>query len=647
MNTQQMITRAPLYLLAWCTLAVTPTFAQTFTHVPLFTFDGDSLGDQFGSSVSGAGDVDGDGFADVIVGAVLDDNNGESSGSARVFSGVDGSVVYNLNGDSANDFFGNSVSGAGDVNGDGFDDLIVGAPGIFFNDGANRGGARVLSGSDGSALFSFFGDSANDFFGISVSGAGDVNGDGIADLVVGAAGDDRSGSTRVLSGSDGSVLLAFDGNSISDSFGEAVSGAGDVNGDGFDDLIVGGLDNDPNSPVSGTVRVISGSDGGTLYTFDGDSVGDFFGDSVSGAGDVNNDGFDDLIVGARGDDNNGSASGSARIFSGVDGSVLYIFNGDSVNDSFGISVSGAGDVNGDGFADLIVGVAGDDDNGINSGSARVFSGSDGSVLYTFSGDSVDDLFGISVGGAGDVNGDGLADFIVGARNGGANNGGYARLFVSHAQESIILVDYTISTTAQEFFAFEGLGTLSDNGYQITLPPTNGSNFGLVNDTLITEGVFIDENSQFLVEATVGEFNDGDFVLAIREDSRSGEFFTITVPAADLADDGRSIVNMRDFFFVGDATDGIPNGTISSPDLQSPFDSGRAVDITIQRITAINTTALMILGDADENRIVDFADIPRFIEILIDGSFLEQVDINRDDDVNFLDIPLFIEILVGQ
>ena len=126
MNTQQMITRAPLYLLAWCTLAVTPTFAQTFTHVPLFTFDGDSLGDQFGSSVSGAGDVDGDGFADVIVGAVLDDNNGESSGSARVFSGVDGSVVYNLNGDSANDFFGNSVSGAGDVNGDGFDDLIVG-----------------------------------------------------------------------------------------------------------------------------------------------------------------------------------------------------------------------------------------------------------------------------------------------------------------------------------------------------------------------------------------------------------------------------------------------------------------------------------------------------------------------------------------
>ena len=241
MNTQQMITRAPLYLLAWCTLAVTPTFAQTFTHVPLFTFDGDSLGDQFGSSVSGAGDVDGDGFADVIVGAVLDDNNGESSGSARVFSGVDGSVVYNLNGDSANDFFGNSVSGAGDVNGDGFDDLIVGATVSVQTIRVEY--ARVFSGADGSILYTFFGDSLRDLFGSSVSGPGDVNGDGFDDLIVGAPrADDNgldSGSARVFSGADGSILYNFDGDSSNNSFGESVSDVGDVNGDGFDDFIVG------------------------------------------------------------------------------------------------------------------------------------------------------------------------------------------------------------------------------------------------------------------------------------------------------------------------------------------------------------------------------------------------------------------------
>ena len=108
------------------------------------------------------------------------------------------------------------------------------------------------------------------------------------------------------------------------------------------------------------------------YTFDGDSMSDWFGYSVSNAGDVNGDGFSDLIVGARFDDNNGSDSGSARVLSGVDGAILHTFDGDSGFDFFGFSVSNAGDVNGDGFADLIVGARFDDNNGSNSGSARVF-----------------------------------------------------------------------------------------------------------------------------------------------------------------------------------------------------------------------------------------------------------------------------------
>ena len=229
---------------------------------------------------------------------------------------------------------------------------------------------------------------------------------------------------------DGSVLYDFDGDSEGDRFGQSVSGAGDVNGDGFDDLIVGALWDDNNGSNSGSARVFSGVDGTVLYNFDGDSEDDRFGGSVSGAGDVNGDGFADLIVGASFDDNNGIDSGSARVFSGADGSVLYTFNGDSTNDYLGGSVSSAGDVNGDGFADLIVGAIGIRNNGFNSGSARVFSGADGSILYSFDGDSVDDVFGTSVSSAGDVNGDGIADLIVGAQNNGANEGGYARLFVS-------------------------------------------------------------------------------------------------------------------------------------------------------------------------------------------------------------------------
>ena len=111
-------------------------------------------------------------------------------------------------------------------------------------------------------------------------------------------------------------------------------------------------------------------------TFNGDSEFDQLGYSVSGAGDVNGDGYADLIVGANADDNNGTDSGSARVFSGLDGSILYTFSGDSEFVQLGRSVSGAGDVNGDGFADLIVGARDDDNNGSRSGSARVILSSD-------------------------------------------------------------------------------------------------------------------------------------------------------------------------------------------------------------------------------------------------------------------------------
>ena len=404
-----------------------PLAAQTITHVPLFTFDGDLFQDQLGNSVSGIGDINGDGFADLVVGAPQDDDV-TNSGRARVFSGSDGRVLYNFVGESG-DLFGNSVSGAGDVNGDGIDDFIIGAP-RFSRVGGN-GSARVLSGSDGSVLHIFNGDDESDGFGGSVGGAGDVNGDGRADLIVGATGDDNngdaSGSARVLSGIDGSVLYNFNGDNENDFFGNSVSGAGDVNGDGTPDMIVGARLDDNNGSGSGSARVFSGIDGSVLYNFDGDNEGDRFGTSVSGAGDVNADGFADLIVGAP-SVSSSNGRGYARVLSGSDGSVLYNFNGGS-GDLFGISVSGAGDVNADGFADLIVGAIHDDNNGINSGNVRILSGIDGRALYSFNGNEFDN-FGRSVSGAGDVNGDGIDDFVAGARGGGANDGGFARVFVS-------------------------------------------------------------------------------------------------------------------------------------------------------------------------------------------------------------------------
>ena len=430
-----MTTRVRLVLPAVALGLLAPA---SFGQSVLYKFGGNLVGENLGRSVSGTGDVNADGFDDVIVGSIEYDSDIKLLGRAQVFSGKDGSVLYTFDGESENNWFAKSVSGAGDVNGDGFPDLIVGAPfatkiwpplppkHFGGKPGDLYGSATVFSGKDGSTLHSFYGDRFLGHFGRSVSDAGDTDGDGFDDVIVGSPrwriGDgmgqsnEKPGRARVFSGKDGSALLTFFGDSFDSLFGASVSGAGDVNGDRYADVIVGANGDNNNGPYSGSARVFSGVDGSVLYTFLGDSAGDNFGFSVSRAGDVDGDGFDDVIVGAVGDEPNGARSGSARVFSGLDGSILYTFEGDSAGDRFGFSVSGAGDLNGDGFADLIVGARQDDNNGTDSGSVRVLSGKGGSVLYSIEGQSEGDFFGESVSGAGDVNGDGIPDLIVGAPN---------------------------------------------------------------------------------------------------------------------------------------------------------------------------------------------------------------------------------------
>lgn len=407
------------------TPAITVDAQSAVTFVDAFTFHGDSADDLLGFSVSGAGDVNGDGFIDFVAGAMGSHIDGSYSGLALVYSGSNGSVLHRVNGVPGKRL-GYSVSGVGDLNSDGFDDLIIGSREILGGD--TPGFARVVSGADGSNLFTLNGTNNGDNFGVSVSGTGDLNGDGINDLIVGS--DRNLGSVQVRSGADGATLYTFTGDSLGDQFGSSVSDAGDVNGDGISDLIVGAFGDDNNGSFSGSARVLSGQDGAVLHDFSGDSAGDQLGNSVSGAGDVNGDGFDDLIVGALGDDNNGVDSGTARVFSGLDGSVLHTFSGVTAGDFFGRSVSSAGDVDGDGFDDVIVGSDFDSGNGLNSGTAFLYSGNDGMLLHTFIGDQSGDRFGISIDNLGDINGDGVSDFVVGAAFGGLNDGGYARVFVS-------------------------------------------------------------------------------------------------------------------------------------------------------------------------------------------------------------------------
>jgi hypothetical protein len=475
-----------------------PPCLPAFSELDLGSLDGSNgfalVGAQSGIaggfSVSTAGDVNGDGFDDLIIGAPGTSYGrspfgsvGYESGSAYVVFGhgdgfpatidlgaLDGSNGFRLDG-YAYYIAGTSVDTAGDINGDGFDDLLIGAPTIF--DGA-PGAAYVVFGQaaafaatidlttlDGSNGFRFVNGTE---LGESVAAAGDVNGDGFNDIIVGAPGADATpgnayvlfghaggfGSTVDLSALNGTNGFRIDGAGPYDNLGYAVSGAGDINGDGFDDLVIGVGNASVNGLSSGATYVLFGHgdgfpasinvaalDGANGFRLDGAAAGDSVGDTVSSTGDVNGDGIDDIIIGSF------AANASYVVFGHTGGfdatmdlSALDGSNGFRLDGSGPLVVSDAGDINGDGFADLLVGASLNDTKGIDAGAAYVIFGHadgfaasidltalDGTDGFRLDGATAGDGAGQSVSAAGDVNADGFGDLLVGAPE--ASPGGVA------------------------------------------------------------------------------------------------------------------------------------------------------------------------------------------------------------------------------
>ncbi|MCU0725229.1 MAG: integrin alpha [Planctomycetes bacterium] len=405
-------------------------------HLRSRTFNGSATDEALGWFVAPAGDVDADGSPDVIASA-------RGAEHVKVYSGADGSVLYTRTGASSGDAFGFVVAGAGDVNGDGHDDFIA---------GAYLGGyARVFSGKDGSILHALTGATNGDEFGYSVAGVGDLDGDGSDDVAVGAplATDgkgNQTGSVTVFSGADGSALLRLYGDAYLDRLGDAVSYAGDLDGDGTLDIAAGaswGTSSDGNT-FPGYVKLFSGVDGSTLYTWYGPSSDSLFGFSVSCAGDLDGDGADDVIIGAPLDEGAGMTENGSVWLVTAFGDMLGFAEGDADYDQFGYAVAGGGDLDGDGVADPIVGANLAYDSSQNvTGIVRAFSGAGGGEMWTIEGQNDGMRFGEALAYAGDTNGDGLADFVVGAPGndvGTTTGAGSAYLYVSPSPTGTLSID---------------------------------------------------------------------------------------------------------------------------------------------------------------------------------------------------------------
>lgn len=408
---------------------------------PAWSAEGNQIQANYGYSVAFAGDVNGDGFADLIVGAPFFEDGQLDEGAAFVYYGssvgLSAVASWSAQSNQALARFGFSVAGAGDVNGDGYDDVIVGAPN-YDKPQSNEGAAFLYLGSatglSAAPAWTGEGDKDGAAFGVAVASAGDVNGDGLDDVIVGASnfsnGQTNEGRAFVFlgqaSGLATSSVWTGESNQASAHFGSAVAGAGDVNADGFDDIVVGAPEFDGGLLDEGRAQVYLGNASGLAATpawFDeGNQIGARYGNAVAGAGDVNGDGYADVVIGAYLYDNGQIDEGVVRVYHGTEAgpSTNYAWQAESNQGgaNLGTSVSAAGDMNGDGFGDVVVGAFGYDAGQLNEGRAFVYRGSSTGVVSApyaaIEVDQVGAFFGATVAGGGDLNGDGADDIAAGA-----------------------------------------------------------------------------------------------------------------------------------------------------------------------------------------------------------------------------------------
>ena len=638
-----------------------------------FVLNGIDGRDYSGRSVSAAGDLNGDGVDDIIIGAfyangragesyVVFGGTGVGSSGRLALSALDGSNGFVLNGIDGDDRSGWSVSAAGDLNGDGVDDIIIGASGangragesyvVFGGTGVGSSGRLDLSALNGSNGFVLNGIDGDDFSGNSVSAAGDLNGDGVDDIIIGAFyANGRAGESYVvfggtgvgssgrlalsaLDGSNGFVLNGIDGD---DRSGISVSAAGDLNGDGVDDIIIGadganGFAGESYVVFGGTgvgssgslaLSALDGSNGFVLNGIDGGiDGGDRSGASVSAAGDLNGDGVDDIIIGALGA--NGYAGESYVVFGGtgvgssgsldlstLDGSNGFVLNGIDGGDRSGISVSAAGDLNGDGADDIIIGAfsanggAGESyvvfgGTGVGSSGRLDLSALNGSNGFVLNGIDGGDRSGVSVSAAGDLNGDSVDDIIIGAIDANGRAGESYVVFgipqATQANDDLLITDEDNALTGN-VLADNNLG--ADEGTNLTITLLNETPFiGLpiplasgAQLTLNSDGAFTYNPNESFDALDVGDTQTDQFTYTLVGADGVTDTATAFILITGVND---SPIAADDAFFVDENTRFVGNLFLDDPFGQDSDPEGHPLTLETTPVSGPSNGNLVLL-----------------------------------------------------
>lgn len=418
-KSQRLLLSVVVALLGIGSLLVTPALAggpivESDVQI-LYTHAGENIGDNFGWVGAKVGDLNGDGFDDYITTAPGYTTSVSNRGKVYVYSGATGTLLASHMGEPV-ETLGYSAAGAGDVNNDGTPDYIVGGYGSY--NPATRGYAWVYSGATHQQLYEFEGEPGA-AFGSGVAGVGDVNGDGFDDVVVGSEWfsstlglpPPRNGTGRIhlYSGANGALLWGRNGTDAGDLLGSGVGSVGDVNGDGVRDVVASAR---RANNANGLAYVFSGVNGTTLYTMtptapfsQSSTFGQFF---AFGAGDFNNDNQEDIYIGDY-----GAANGDGRVYlySGTDGSLIRAIDAFVPGEGIG-GGRGVPDLNGDGYDDLIIAAFTSNAGAPGGGKVYILSGANNAILGTITGSVPGDLLGVDALELGDVNNDGERDYMV-------------------------------------------------------------------------------------------------------------------------------------------------------------------------------------------------------------------------------------------